>query len=128
MECDLYKPIPGEPPPPSALGSQPYCFSEDGSTQIPSDWDAQLYLSSEAHSLLFPADILRSQMLETSLWGGTYTGTYTIKGNDITFKNLRDDNYKFINGTYYDNTLKVYLQYDRFGTTSSSTVTRLYKK
>lgn len=51
------------------------CYPEDGSTQIPSDWGAQLYLSSEAHSLLFPADILRSQMLETSLWGGLgYSG------------------------------------------------------
>ena len=65
---------------------------------------------------------------ETTLWGGTYTGTYTISGNNITFSNLRDDNYKFINGTYYGNSLKVYLQYDRFGTTSSSTVTRIYKK
>lgn len=43
------------------------CYPEDGSTQIPSDWGAPLSLSSEAHSLLFPADILRSQMLETSL-------------------------------------------------------------
>ena len=44
-----------------------HLFLEDGSTQIPSDWDTQLYLPSEAQSLLFPGGILRSQMLVTSL-------------------------------------------------------------
>ena len=65
---------------------------------------------------------------DTTVWSGTYTGTYSIKGNNITFSNLRDDYYKFIDGTYYTNSLKVNLRYDGWGGTSDNIVSRVYKK
>ncbi len=65
---------------------------------------------------------------DTTLWSGTYTGSYSIKGKDITFSNLRDDYYKFIDGSYYSSSLKVNLQYDSFGGTSDKIISRIYKK